>query len=76
MWECGNVGVCECTGDNKGKTKEQREKTANGVGQQTKNKRYKQDEQQAINKGEEIARKTRSRERRDVRKEGNWTLKK
>ena len=63
-------------GDNKGMTKEQREKTASGVGQQTEKKRDKQDELQATNKGEEIARKTRSRERRDVRKEGSGTLKK
>ena len=63
-------------GDNKVKIKEQSQKAANGVGQQTGNKRYKQDEQQATNKGEITVWRNRSGERRNARKDGNWTLKK
>ena len=63
-------------GDNKVKTKEQSQKAANGVGQQTGNKRHKQDEQQATNKGEITARRNRSGERKNAGKDGNWTLKK
>ena len=58
------------------KTKEQRQKAANGVGQQTRNKRYKQDEQQATNKGEITAKRNRSGERRKAGKDGNRTLEK
>ena len=46
------------------------------VGQQSGNMRYKQDVQQAANKGEKTARRDRSEERRNARKDGNWTLEK
>ena len=58
------------------KPEELSQKAANGMGQQKGIMKYKLDGKQAINKGENTARKDRSGESRNISKDGNWTLKK